>query len=79
MKKVTLKFTEFSSDWRSTRHSLSIEVNGKEIAWGSYGGEPEDNIRCRDYAWVEIALRKLAIELGASVDTVELEEVDADS
>lgn len=76
MKKVTLKFTNWASDWRLDWAELEIKVDGKYLGGGSYGGEAEDNCRSRDYSWVETVLRKLSIELGASVETIELEGLD---
>lgn len=45
-------------------------IDGTHIASGSYGGEPEDNLRGRDYQWVEGAIAKIAIALGAEVELV---------
>ena len=49
------------------RTELSITVDGKEIAVGSFGGEPEDNSHYRDYSWVRPAFESLAKSLGANV------------
>lgn len=60
---VKLEFEDL--DKYGERQSVTVSVDGHEIAWGSYGGEPEDNSRGRDYAWVEDALTRLACALGA--------------
>lgn len=49
------------------RERLEVYVDGVFVAGGGYGGEPEDNCRCRDYAWVEKALKSLSETLGATV------------
>ena len=51
-----------------------IYVDDVLIGEGSYGGEPEDNFRSRDYRWVEGLLEDLATELGAEVEIVEIKE-----
>lgn len=70
MKKVVLKFEDYNQ--YGDRSGINIEVDGKLIASGSYGGEPEDNSRLRDYWWVERSLSDLAQALGAEVETVEV-------
>lgn len=55
--------------------SVEIWIDGKKVAGGRFGGEPEDNSYERDYEWVGQALEKLAKECGALVcTTVEKEE-----
>lgn len=44
---------------------VRVLVDGKVVATGQYGGEPEDNRECRDYSWVKESLRALAEALGA--------------
>lgn len=68
---VRLQFSEHLKYFRDTVE-LSIFVNEQLVACGTYGGEPEDNTRSRDYAWVEGALEMLAISLGATVEVVEV-------
>ena len=51
-----------------------IYVDDVLVGEGSYGGEPEDNSRSRDYRWVEGLLEDLATELGAEVEIVEIKE-----
>lgn len=53
--------------------STRVLVNGEPIGEGSYGGEPEDNMRGRDYSWVEPLLLKLAKTLGADAECVTIE------
>lgn len=48
--------------------STKVIVNGQLIGEGVYGGEPEDNIRSRDYKWVETTLVNLANALGSKVE-----------
>lgn len=68
--KVELVFEAY--DKYDDRFGLTVKLDGKDLAFGSYGGEPEDNRRGRDYAWVESALARLAKALGAEVTTTEL-------
>lgn len=51
---------------------ITVVVDGKVIAVGTYGGCPEDNTRHRDYSWVEEALGDLAKALGADVEKVSI-------
>lgn len=75
MPKVELCFIEEVSRW-NTRTRLEVKVDGKYVGGGSYGGEPEDNSRSRDYHWVESALQAVATNLGASVEVTNTETVD---
>jgi hypothetical protein len=75
MKKVLIKsITSPSGCWDG--EATEILVDGERVAFGNYGGEPEDNLRCRDYDWVEDAFVKLAKALGAEVELVEDNEVN---
>lgn len=77
MSKVEIKhIEEVIGDWDS-RDRIEIWVDGKSIGGGSYGGEPEDNTRSRDYSWVEDVIAELAKELGATVECTH--EVDKDA
>lgn len=49
---------------RDYRTELQIVVNGKVVEEHWDGGEPEDNLFCRDWAWVPTALEN-AFKLGA--------------
>ena len=60
------------SNWTGTE----VLVDGVLIGQGSYGGEPEDNSRWRDYRWVEPLLKKLAEVLGASVEIERVTDVE---
>jgi len=51
-----------------------VYVDGKLVGGGCYCGEPEDNRRCRGYAWVDTTLQALAEALGAEVEIVETQE-----
>lgn len=62
---VELVFEEY--DFGGTRVGVTIRVNGRDVATGGYGGEPEDNTRDRYYAWVEGALEALARALDPHV------------
>lgn len=53
-----------------------VYVNDKQIGEGTYGGEPEDNLRCRDYSWVEDLFATLAKSLGAEVEIQNVEETE---
>lgn len=55
---------------------ITISMNGKVIASGCFGGEPEDNCRTRTYKWVLKALHELSEALGAEVDITEVELED---
>ena len=56
------------------RDMTIVEVDGEIIGSGRYGGEPEDNMQCRDYDWVEKLLKTLAEKLGAEVVMQEANE-----
>lgn len=66
MNNVKMVFKDKGSDWESYQ-SVEIYVNDELVSEGSYGGEPEDNSRYRDYSWVESAIAKVALKLGATV------------
>ena len=51
-----------------------VYVDDVYIGGGTYGGEPEDNMRCRDYDWVEMLLDTLATKLGAEVKVESTDE-----
>ena len=72
MNKVELRFSH-DSECADGVHvqDLLVLINGEPIASGSYGGEPEDNVRSRDYKRVETALINLAKGLGAEVVVTE--------
>ena len=38
------------------------------VGRGAFGGEPEDNLRCRDYDWVQPLIENLSQKLGAKVE-----------
>lgn len=52
---------------------VTVCLNGAVIAEGTFGGEPEDNSRHRDYKWVVKAMAALAEGLGADIEIVETE------
>ena len=66
-KKVTIKSRTLQTEYGDNRESTYVYVDDKLIGSGSYGGEPEDNSRRRDYGWVEDMLIKLALELTPDV------------
>lgn len=74
--RVELRFHNITNRWGESRDEVEVLVNGNWVTGGSYGGEPEDNKRCRDYRWVEVALQRLAEALGAQVVTTEQEGTD---
>lgn len=53
-----------------------VWVDGVLLGDGSYGGEPEDNRRYRDYRWVEGLLAKLAKACGAEVECTNVTVVE---
>ena len=70
---VELRFTEEVDIYGTYSYYLDILVDGESLCvHGTYGGEPEDNSRRRDYKWVEVALRRLAKKLGATVVVAEV-------
>ena len=77
MNKVWIKSITTHCKWEDYEETEVI-VNGEVLFRGNYGGEPEDNRRCRTYSWVERALEKLAVKLGAEVIVVykDVEETD---
>lgn len=71
--KVKIKsITEWNKyhDWQDI---TEVYVDGECIVRESYGGEPEDNSRCRDYSWVEPLLKTLSEKLGADVEFIKEE------
>lgn len=62
--KIELSTTEYSD---RDRTNVRVFVGGDLLCEGTIGGEPEDNIECRDYAWIKVVLTKLATRLGAVV------------
>lgn len=62
---VVIEVEQFD-DYRG-RAELRLRVDGDLIDTGSFGGEPEDNLEYRDYAWVKGMLERLATRLGAHV------------
>jgi len=58
-----------------SRSGIRLVVDGEIVDSGEFGGEPEDNLECRDYKWVKDMLSKLAGELGAQprIETVEVD------
>lgn len=71
-RKLVIKSTEERADDGYTRSEFWLD--GMLIGKGHYGGEPEDNLKCRDYDWVETIITRVAKGLGAEVS----EEVLAD-
>jgi hypothetical protein len=58
--------------------SVEVYVDDELLGSGYFGGEPEDNAECRDYAWVRPLLAELARQLGADVEeSEELRSEDA--
>lgn len=70
MPKVTIKSISGEGRYYRLLEQTVVEIDGLVIGMGDYGGEPEDNMRCRDYRWVEPLLAKLATVLGAEVNIV---------
>jgi hypothetical protein len=75
MKKVRIESITTESKYRDFEETR-IYVDDKLIGSGSYGGEPEDNTRYRDYSWVEELFIKLAKELNAEVELKQIKETD---
>lgn len=67
--KVTIRSITTSGEY-DDREKTQVLVGNEKVGEGSYGGEPEDNMRSRDYRWVEPLLKKLAEALGAEVEVV---------
>lgn len=77
MKKVLIKSISEENKYYDQLESVEVYVDGERIGFGSYGGEPEDNSRIRDYGWVEDVIVKLAEKLGAEVK-YQIIEIDKD-
>ena len=73
---MTLKIESntFYNRYGDRKQDTSFFVDGEHIGSGSYGGEPEDNTRFRDYNWVEPLIAKIARRLGATVEIRETSE-----
>jgi hypothetical protein len=67
---------ESQKDADGTVQAVVVMVDGKHLALGSFGGEPEDNCESRDYDWVRPMLRQLAEALGATVECVNVKDPD---
>lgn len=65
--KVKIKSYDMETDYEPSEITI-VEIDGKEIGRGRYGGEPEDNYRFRHYGWVENLIGKVAKALGAEVE-----------
>ena len=63
MNHVTIKIIEAFQG----QDILEVRVNGEYIGGGQCGGEPEDNCRTRDWAWVELLLNALTQKLGGEL------------
>lgn len=66
--KVKIKRISVDTKWDVHFDEIEVFVDDHHIGTGSFGGEPEDNTKCRDYWWVEPMLVKLANSLGAEVE-----------
>lgn len=71
---VVIKSISGESRWGGLTEETQVYVNGEHIGGGRYGGEPEDNMRSRKYAWVETVIERLAHKLGADVLVVGIDE-----
>lgn len=78
MKHVHIKSISRETKWGDLREEVEIYIDGVSIGRQSYGGEPEDNTRGRDYAWVEVVIEEIARELGATVTTESVNELGGD-
>ena len=65
--KVKIRDLECDGPYQQQEATI-VEIDGKRLVLGTYGGEPEDASRSRDYSWVELALERLARALGAEVE-----------
>ena len=77
MKVRVESITSIIGKWGEFSESTKVYVDGKLIGEGDYGGEPEDNMRCRNYAWVENLLCKLVLALepaGIDFEYIAFEE-----
>ena len=77
MKKLTIKTVTLRDDYDS-RDKDEFYIDGEKIGEGYYGGEPEDNLRYRDYAWVPEIIEKIAKRLGADVETEQVQATEED-
>lgn len=70
---VVLQLVECKYDLSCS--GIRLVIDGEIVDTGQFGGEPEDNIECRDYKWVKAMLAKLAEQLGAQsrIETVEVD------
>lgn len=64
---VEIVTTESGDDWVEYE-TIDVRVNGRSVGGGTFGGEPEDNTRHRDYSWVDGTISNLANSLGANVE-----------
>jgi hypothetical protein len=65
---VEIRTTEMGDPWCGENYeAIEIYIDGEKITEGSFGGEPEDNMRGRTYSWVDGAIKQIAERLGAKV------------
>lgn len=71
---VVLQLVECKYDF--SHSGIRLVIDGEVVDTGQFGGEPEDNIECRDYKWVKAMLVTLAEKLGARsrIETVEVDD-----
>lgn len=70
-REVTVTFTKV----RDLITDMRVTVDGHDVGGGHFGGEPEDNMECRDYSWVKMLVHELAKDLGATVEhKIEVEQ-----
>lgn len=74
MQKVEIRVVTEGEIWDTGRERIEVSVDGEYVGGGYYGGEPEDNYRFRQYAWVEELVEALAAKLGAKVAKTKVEE-----
>jgi hypothetical protein len=67
---------EYEREW-DYYERVKFFLDGEYVGSGRFGGEPEDNTRYRDYAWVDDIIKTIATRLGAEVvftDVIENED-----
>lgn len=75
--KVRIESITVNDKYHDNDEVTVVYVDNERLPFnGWYGGEPEDNLRSRNYSWVEPILRALAEKLGAEVEVKEAKMTD---
>jgi hypothetical protein len=69
---------ESTRRFRLNIETVEVVIDGVVHGPFQYGGEPEDNVRCRDYKWVEPLLVTILEAVGANFEVIKCEKGKTD-